>query len=73
MTKRASLARALALDPPILFLDEPTAGLDPVSATQFDEMIVMLNQTLGVTIVMVTHDLDTLFSICDPCRSAGGS
>ncbi len=65
MIKRASLARALALDPPILFLDEPTAGLDPVSATQFDEMIVMLNQTLGVTIIMVTHDLDTLFTICD--------
>ena len=64
MTKRASLARALALDPPLLFLDEPTAGLDPVSATAFDEMIAMLNQTLGVTIVMVTHDLDTLFTIC---------
>ena len=64
MTKRASLARALALDPPLLFLDEPTAGLDPVSATAFDAMIVMLNQTLGVTIVMVTHDLDTLFGIC---------
>ncbi|MES2985262.1 MAG: ATP-binding cassette domain-containing protein [Pseudomonadota bacterium] len=64
MTKRVSLARALALDPPILFLDEPTAGLDPVSATAFDQMIVMLNKTLGVTIIMVTHDLDTLFSIC---------
>lgn len=64
MIKRAGLARALALDPEILFLDEPTAGLDPVSATQFDEMIVMLNRTLGVTIVMVTHDLDTLFAIC---------
>lgn len=64
MIKRAGLARALALDPPILFLDEPTAGLDPVSATAFDEMIVMLNRTLGVTIVMITHDLDTLFAIC---------
>ncbi len=64
MTKRASLARALALDPPILFLDEPTAGLDPVAASAFDEMIMMLNQTLNVTIVMVTHDLDTLFTIC---------
>ena len=57
--------RALALDPPILFLDEPTAGLDPVSATAFDDMIMMLNRTLGVTIVMITHDLDTLFTVCD--------
>lgn len=64
MIKRASLARALALDPPILFLDEPTAGLDPVSATAFDEMIAMLNRTLGVTIIMITHDLDTLFTVC---------
>ena len=64
MIKRASLARALALDPAILFLDEPTAGLDPVAATAFDEMIAMLNHTLGVTIVMITHDLDTLFSVC---------
>ncbi len=64
MIKRASLARALALDPPILFLDEPTAGLDPVSATEFDQLVVMLNRTLGITIVMVTHDLDTLFTIC---------
>ena len=65
MTKRASLARAIALDPPILFLDEPTAGLDPVSATAFDTMIAMLNKTLGVTIVMITHDLDSLFTICN--------
>jgi phospholipid/cholesterol/gamma-HCH transport system ATP-binding protein len=65
MVKRASLARALALDPEILFLDEPTAGLDPLSASAFDAMIIELNRTLGVTIVMVTHDLDTLFSICD--------
>lgn len=64
MIKRASLARALALDPPILFLDEPTAGLDPLSATAFDEMIAMLNKTLGVTILMITHDLDSLFTLC---------
>jgi len=64
MIKRAGLARALALDAPLLFLDEPTAGLDPVSAATFDEMVVMLNQTLGVTIVMITHDLDTLFTTC---------
>jgi phospholipid/cholesterol/gamma-HCH transport system ATP-binding protein len=65
MTKRASLARALALDPPLLFLDEPTAGLDPISATAFDTMIAMLNRTLGITIVMITHDLDSLFTVCD--------
>ena len=64
MTKRASLARALALDPPMLFLDEPTAGLDPISAAAFDTVIAMLNRTLGVTILMITHDLDSLFAIC---------
>lgn len=65
MIKRAALARALALDPLILFLDEPTAGLDPVSAAAFDELIMELNQSLGVTVVMITHDLDTLFGVCD--------
>lgn len=64
MIKRAALARALALDPDILFLDEPTAGLDPVAASDFDELIVELNRSLGVTVVMITHDLDTLFGIC---------
>jgi len=64
MVKRASLARALALDPDILFLDEPTAGLDPVAANEFDRLIVELNHSLGVTVVMVTHDLDTLFGVC---------
>lgn len=64
MIKRASLARALSLDPPILFLDEPTAGLDPVAASAFDELTLELNQTLGVTVVIITHDLDTLFSLC---------
>ena len=64
MVKRASLARALALDPAILFLDEPTAGLDPVAADNFDHLIVELNRSLGVTVVIVTHDLDTLFGIC---------
>lgn len=65
MIKRAALARALALDPLILFLDEPTAGLDPVSASAFDELIRDLNQSLGVTVVMITHDLDTLFGVCN--------
>jgi len=65
MNKRASLARALALEPKVLFLDEPTAGLDPISATQFDELIKYLHANLDLTIVMVTHDVDTLFSICD--------
>lgn len=64
MIKRAALARALALDPPILFLDEPTAGLDPVTATAFDTLIRTLNQNLGITVVMVTHDLDSLFALC---------
>ena len=65
MTKRAALARALALDPDIVFLDEPTSGLDPISASAFDELIGDLRRTLGLTVVMVTHDLDTLREIVD--------
>ncbi len=65
MTKRAALARALALDPNIVFLDEPTSGLDPISASAFDELIGDLRKTLGLTVVMVTHDLDTLREIVD--------
>jgi phospholipid/cholesterol/gamma-HCH transport system ATP-binding protein len=65
MTKRVSLARALALDPEIVFLDEPTSGLDPISAGDFDELIGTLQKTLGLTVFMVTHDLDSLFAICD--------
>lgn len=65
MKKRAGLARALALDPEILFLDEPTAGLDPIGAAAFDELITDLAHTLGLTVVMVTHDLDTLYATCD--------
>ena len=65
MTRRAALARALALDPLILFLDEPTSALDPLSASSFDQMILDLNRSLGVTVVMATHDLDTLFTVCD--------
>lgn len=65
MTKRAALARALALDPSLLFLDEPTSGLDPISAAHFDALLVYLKRTLGLTVVMVTHDLDTLFRTCD--------
>jgi phospholipid/cholesterol/gamma-HCH transport system ATP-binding protein len=59
------LARALALDPDIVFLDEPTSGLDPIGAANFDELIVNLRNTLGLTVYMVTHDLDSLFSVCD--------
>ena len=65
MKKRAGLARALALDPEILFLDEPTAGLDPIGAAAFDTLIASLQKTLGHTVVMVTHDLDSLYAICD--------
>ncbi len=65
MKKRAGLARALALDPEILFLDEPTAGLDPIGAAAFDELVNDLKKTLGLTIFLVTHDLDTLYATCD--------
>ena len=65
MRKRAALARALALDPELLFLDEPTAGLDPIAAASFDALVRDLNAALGVTIFLVTHDLDTLYTACD--------
>ncbi|MCW1985750.1 UNVERIFIED_ORG: phospholipid/cholesterol/gamma-HCH transport system ATP-binding protein [Sphingomonas sp. R1F5B] len=65
MKKRAGLARALALDPELLFLDEPTAGLDPIGAAAFDTLIRSLQETLGLTVFLITHDLDTLYEICD--------
>jgi phospholipid/cholesterol/gamma-HCH transport system ATP-binding protein len=65
MKKRAGIARALALDPELLFLDEPTAGLDPIGAAAFDELIVELRDQLGLTVFIITHDLDTLYTICD--------
>jgi phospholipid/cholesterol/gamma-HCH transport system ATP-binding protein len=65
MVKRVALARALALDPEILFLDEPTSGLDPISAGDFDALIMALQDTLGLTVYMVTHDLDSLYTACD--------
>lgn len=65
MVKRAALARALALDPEILFLDEPTAGLDPIAAASFDELIRTLRDIFGLSVLIITHDLDTLTSICD--------
>ena len=65
MKKRAGIARALALDPDLLFLDEPTAGLDPIGAAAFDELILELRDALGLTVFLITHDLDTLYAICD--------
>ena len=71
MIKRASLARSLALDPEILFLDEPTSGLDPIGAGEFDELIATLQRTLGLTVFMVTHDLDSLYTVCDRIAALG--
>lgn len=71
MIKRAALARALALDPEIVFLDEPTSGLDPIGAGEFDELIATLRNTLGLTVFMVTHDLDSLSGICDRIAALG--
>jgi phospholipid/cholesterol/gamma-HCH transport system ATP-binding protein len=71
MIKRAALARALALDPDIVFLDEPTSGLDPIGAGDFDELIRTLQKTLGLTVFMVTHDLDSLATICDRIAALG--
>jgi len=65
MRKRAGISRALALDPELLFLDEPTAGLDPIGAAAFDQLIVELRDRLGLTVLLITHDLDTLYTICD--------
>jgi len=65
MVKRVALARALALDPDIVFLDEPTSGLDPIGAAEFDELIRTLQGTLGLSVFMVTHDLDSLHAVCD--------
>jgi phospholipid/cholesterol/gamma-HCH transport system ATP-binding protein len=65
MVKRAALARALALDPQLLFLDEPTSGLDPISAAAFDELLRQLHRQLRLTVVMITHDLDTIFHTCN--------
>ncbi|WP_052731630.1 ABC transporter ATP-binding protein [Devosia geojensis] len=71
MIKRAALARALALDPEILFLDEPTAGLDPIGASKFDELILTLRDALGLTVYMVTHDLDSLAAVTDRIAALG--
>jgi len=65
MIKRAALARALALDPQLVFLDEPTSGLDPIGAAEFDDLIISLRDTMGLSVYMVTHDLDSLYAICD--------
>jgi phospholipid/cholesterol/gamma-HCH transport system ATP-binding protein len=71
MIKRVALARALALDPEIVFLDEPTSGLDPIGAADFDTLIATLQKTLGLTVFMVTHDLDSLAGICDRIAALG--
>jgi phospholipid/cholesterol/gamma-HCH transport system ATP-binding protein len=71
MIKRAALARALALDPEIVFLDEPTSGLDPIGAQDFDALIATLQQTLGLTVFMVTHDLDSLANVCNRIAALG--
>lgn len=71
MIKRAALARALALDPELIFLDEPTSGLDPIGAQEFDELILTLRRTLGLTVFMVTHDLDSLAHACDRIAALG--
>jgi phospholipid/cholesterol/gamma-HCH transport system ATP-binding protein len=72
MTKRVALARALALDPEIVFLDEPTSGLDPIAAAEFDDLIMTLKRTLGLTVFMVTHDLDSLYLACDRIAALAG-
>ena len=72
MIKRAALARALALDPDIVFLDEPTSGLDPIGAEEFDTLIKTLRDTLGLTVYMVTHDLDSLARVCDRIAALAG-
>src|SRR5258707_3273811 len=68
MIKRVALARALALDPELLFLDEPTSGLDPIAASGFDELLLYLQRSLKLTVVMITHDLDTIYRTCNRVR-----
>jgi len=71
MIKRAALARSLALDPAVVFLDEPTSGLDPISAAEFDQLIATLRDIMGLTVYMVTHDLDSIYSVCDRVAALG--